>query len=417
MTSPERADVVVVGAGIVGLATARAVQHQRPDLQVVVIDKEATVGRHQSGHNSGVIHAGLYYAPGSQKAALTRAGRAELLDWCERHGVPWARCGKVVVATTAHEIERLDALAERARRSGIETERLGRAGLADHEPHAAGVAGLWVPSTAIVDFGAVCRALADEIVAAGGTIALGTRFVGLERRGAEVIVRTGSGAIRARYLANCAGLDSDRVTRAAGDDPGASILPFRGEYHELTEGSRHLVRALIYPVPDPRYPFLGVHLSRTIDGHVHAGPNAVLALAREGYRWRDLDAGDVRAMATDRAAWRLARRHWRTGATEVARSVSRRRLLRSLQRLVPALEARDLMAGGSGVRAQAVRPDGALLDDFTFAGVAADDPEGAARIVHVVNAPSPAATASLAIGRVVAGRLLGSAPARPGPLD
>jgi len=367
-----------------------------------VLDKEPEVGRHQSGHNSGVIHAGLYYSPGSNKAELTRDGRAELLDWCTRHDVPWEACGKVVVATTPAEVERLDALGGRARSNGIDTARLDPVGLADDEPHATGLAALHVPSTAIVDYRVVCRRLADEIKELGAVLALDAAFESAVADGPVLVVTTGRGTFRARRLANCGGLASDRVARATGDEPGAAILPFRGEYHELAPGRRHLVRSLIYPVPDPRYPFLGVHLTRTIDGHVHAGPNAVLALAREGYRWRDLVVGDVRAMATDAATWRLARRHWRTGAAEVARSLSRRRFLRALQRLVPDLVADDLVPGGSGVRAQAVTSDGTLLDDFAFAG----GDRGGSRVVHVVNAPSPAATASLAIGRVVADRLL-----------
>jgi L-2-hydroxyglutarate oxidase len=396
---PRSADLVVVGAGIVGLATARAYQQARPDAHVVVVDKEPTVAGHQSGHNSGVIHAGLYYRPGSRKAELCASGRLELISFCERHDIAWQQCGKVVVATGAAELEPLAALEARARANGIEVHRLDHRGLAEHEPHAAGLAALHVPSTAVVDFRAVCAALADDVRAAGGTILLGRHLESAERHGQEVVVRLGDGEIRTRQMANCAGLGSDRVVTACGEQPPARILPFRGEYAELVPERRHLVRHLIYPVPDARFPFLGMHLSRTIDGHVHAGPNAVLALAREGYRWRDVNWRDVAAMARDGATWRLARRYWRTGAGEMTRSLSRRRMLRSVQRLVPDLRLEDLRPGGSGVRAQAVSADGTLLDDFVFAG---DD-----RIVHVVNAPSPAATASLAIGRTVAARLTG----------
>ncbi len=406
---PERADAVVVGAGIVGLATARAIQLSEPGLSVVVIDKEPTVAGHQSGHNSGVIHAGLYYVPGSQKAELCRAGRDELMAWCDRHDVPWRRCGKVVVATEPDELAQLEVLAQRAAANGIETVRLDPAGLAEIEPHAAGLAALHVPSTAIVDYRAVCAVLAEGITARGGHVVLGTRVDRIDRApvapAGQVVVHTSAGSIMAPRLANCAGLAADRVTEAAGDQPGAAIMPFRGEYHELIPSRRHLVRTLIYPVPDPRFPFLGVHLTSMIDGTVHAGPNAVLALSREGYRWRDVDRHDLTAMAADAASWRLARRYWRTGLGEVGRSLSRARFVRALQRLVPELTLEDLVPAGSGVRAQAVRRDGTLLDDFAFAGTdlgSAEEP----RVVHVVNAPSPAATASLAIGRVIAGRLL-----------
>jgi L-2-hydroxyglutarate oxidase len=399
----EQADVVIVGGGIIGLATARAVQHRRPDFVVMVVDKEPQVAAHQSGHNSGVVHAGLYYAPGSTKAELCRLGRDELLAWCDRHGVLWERCGKVVVATTPDEVERLAALAERARRNGIEVTALDRVGLRDHEPHADGLAALHVPATAIVDYRAVCRVLAHQVESRGGQVVLGAPVTAIDHAGPDLVVHTGRGAVRTPRLANCAGLASDRVARLAGDDPAASILPFRGEYHELAPSRRHLVRGLIYPVPDPRFPFLGVHLTRMIDGGVHAGPNAVLALAREGYRWRDVKLGDVGSMIGTASTWRLARRHWRTGMGEVGRSLSRRRLLAALQRLVPDLRLDDLVPAGSGVRAQAVAPDGTLLDDFAFAG---GNTPGGARTVHVVNAPSPAATASFAIGGVVAGHLL-----------
>ncbi len=418
---PAKADVVVIGAGIVGLATARAVQHRRPGWSVLVVDKETRVAAHQSSHNSGVVHAGIYYRPGSTKAELCRSGRAELLDWCDRHQVAWRRCGKVVVATSASEEAGLDALAERAAANGIEISRLGPAGLADLEPHAVGRAALHVPATAVIDFSQVCAELAAGIERRGAPVALDVEVRRIERRATELVVHTSQGPVVAGRVANCAGLHSDRVAAAAGDRPGAAILAFRGEYHELVPWRRHLVRALIYPVPDPRFPFLGVHLTRGLDDTVHAGPNAVLALARQGYRRRDLVAGDMAALATDAATWRLARRYWRTGGAEVARSLSRHALARSLRRLVPEIEAADLVASGSGVRAQAVAPDGTLVDDFAFAGDGGAPPTGhdaarpgqagptpgaGGRLVHVVNAPSPAATASLAIGRVVADRLL-----------
>jgi (S)-2-hydroxyglutarate dehydrogenase len=408
---PARADVVVIGAGIVGLATARAVQLRAPGLTVVVVDKEPRLAAHQSSHNSGVVHAGLYYRPGSDKARLCQSGRAELLDWCDRHQVPWRRCGKVVVATDAGQLARLEDLAERAAANHLEVHRLGPAGLADLEPHAAGVAALHVPATAVIDFAAVCQALARDIRGRGGVIVLGQPVTGIERRVDGLVVHTPVGSWPVARVANCAGLQSDRVARAAGDRPASSIMAFRGEYHELVAGRRHLVRALIYPVPDPRFPFLGVHLTRGLDGTVHAGPNAVLALSRQGYGRRDIRIADVAALAADPATWRLARRYWRTGAAEVARSMSRRALARSLQRLVPEVSHHDLVPAGSGVRAQAVAPDGTLVDDFVFTGheTRPNGRPAATALVHVVNAPSPAATASLAIGHVVAARLLGQA--------
>jgi L-2-hydroxyglutarate oxidase len=395
---PDRADVVVVGAGIVGLATARALTTARPGDSVLVLDKERSWARHQSGHNSGVIHAGIYYAPGSAKAALCREGRAQLTEWCDERGVPWTRCGKVVVASDHDERPRLDALATRAEANGVEVERIGPSGLADLEPHATGVAALHVPETGVVDFARVCDALVEELATRGVTVRVGCAVSSIVRRRDEIVVQTEDGSVACRKVANCAGLHSDRIAARSGDHPDLAIVPFRGEYHELAPHAADLVRALIYPVPDPRFPFLGVHLTRGIDGTVHAGPNAVLALAREGYRWRDVDRGDVQALARFRGTWRLGRRYWRDGAAEVARSISVRRTARALRRLVPELRAADLRPGGSGVRAQAVRRDGRLVDDFAFGG---DD-----RVVHVLNAPSPAATASLAIGRVVAERLL-----------
>lgn len=395
----ESADAVVVGAGIVGLATARALLARRPGWSVVVVDKEDHVGAHQSGHNSGVVHSGIYYPPGSAKARLCLEGRTELLAWCRERGLAHEVCGKVVVASTTDELARLQVLHERARGNGIEAELVGRRGLLDVEPHAEGLAALHVPSAAVVDYGEVCQALAAELEAGGAHLALGEPVVGLARDGSAVRVTTGRRAWRAGHAVNCGGLHSDRLAALAGDGGDERIVPFRGEYHDLVPERRALVRALVYPVPDPRFPFLGVHLTRGIDGRVHAGPNAVLALAREGYRWADVDGGDLRELAGLPALWSLARRYWRTGAAEVARSRSRRRLAAAASLLVPGLTADDLLPAGAGVRAQAVRPDGTLVDDFVF--------RGGGRLTHVVNAPSPAATASLAIGAEVARRVLG----------
>lgn len=388
--------MVVVGAGIVGLATARAlVAAGHRDL--VVIDKEAAPARHQTGRNSGVVHSGIYYRPGSAKARLVARGRELLAAFCADHGLPHELCGKVIVAVDEGELGRLADLEERARAHGIATTRLDAAGLRAREPHIAGVAALHVPSAGITDFAGVARALADEITDAGGALRLGEPVVALDCGPDSVTVTTATTTITARSLVNCAGLYADRLARAAGADTGGvRIMAFRGEYAELAPAARHLVRDLVYPVPDPAFPFLGVHLTRMVDGSVHAGPNAVVALAREGYRWRDISARDTLEVALSPRTWRLARRYWRTGLGEIHRSLSRRAFLRALRRLCPELGPDDLTPAGSGVRAQAIDRRGHLLDDFAFA-------EGP-RSVHVVNAPSPAATASLAIGAEIAAR-------------
>lgn len=397
------ADVVIVGAGIVGLATARALLHHDPAARVVVLEKEDHVAAHQSGHNSGVIHAGVYYKPGSSKAALCRDGRAAMIDFCAEHGIAHEVCGKVVVATSAEELPRLEQLRERSIANGLDVRLLDRQGLAELEPHADGLAALHVPATGVVDFREVCRVLAADVTARGAELRLGTAVTAIDEAPDEVIVGTSDTTIRTRLLVNCAGLHSDRVARLVGaDHTGAGrtvILPFRGEYHELVPQRAHLVRHLIYPVPDPRFPFLGVHFTRDIAGAVHAGPNAVLALGRESYRWRTIVPRDVAEALGRPATWRLARRHHRTGAAEVLRSASTTAFVRALQRLVPDVRAADLVRAGAGVRAQAVAPDGTLLDDFAF--VQTD------RTLHVLNAPSPAATASLAIGAHIADRVRG----------
>ena len=384
----ERVDVIVIGGGIVGLATARALTSR--GVTVTVIEKEPAVALHQTGRNSGVLHSGIYYRPGSLKAATVRAGREAMLRFCEQHGVAHEVPGKVIVATSTDEVPRLDALEARARAQDIPVERLGPDGLRDHEPHAAGVAALRVPTAGLVDFPAVARAMAAEL-----DVRLSTAVTSIVGRRVE----TTSGAFAAKRIVGCAGLQSDRVARMTGaPDTGVRIVPFRGEYHDVVGASRSLVRDLIYPVPDPAFPVLGVHLTRSLDGRVHAGPNAVLALAREGYSWRTARAGDLAAMARHRGVWQVARRHWRTGLDEVHRSLRRRELARALQRLVPELDAADLVPAPAGVRAQAVDRDGELLDDFVI--------EETETAVNVVNAPSPAATASLAIGDRVSERVL-----------
>ena len=395
----ERYDVVIVGGGIVGLATALRLLERRPGLRLAVLEKEAEVAVHQSGHNSGVVHAGLYYAAGSRKARFCREGKAELERFAAEHGIPIERCGKLVVAVEERELAGLDALRQRAEANGVEgLERVGPERMADIEPHVVGIAALHSPTTGVIDFRAVSLALADEVGARGGDILLACRVEAIERHalgaGEELVVRWSDGELRAGSLISCAGLHSDRVAAMTGHAGHERIVPFRGDYLCLRPEARHLVRALIYPVNDPRFPFLGIHLTRRIDGEVWAGPNAVLAFAREGYRRRDISAHDLAETLGDRGFLRLALRFWRFGAAEMWRDVSRAAFAAAVRRYVPEIRDRDLVAGPSGVRAQSVRLNGEMVDDFSIGG--------SGRILHVRNAPSPAATASLAIGRELA---------------
>ncbi len=396
---PRRADVVVVGGGIVGLAVAWRLATGEARRQVVVVEKEEGLAAHQTGRNSGVLHSGIYYPPGSLKARTALAGRAAMVRFCAERGIAHEVCGKVIVATGPEEVERLGGLYRRGLDHGLTVERIGPARLRELEPHVAGLAALHVAGTGIVDFRAVCDALAAEVSEAGGpggpnVVRTGARVVGLDEREAGVAVETTAGDVEAAAVVNCAGLYSDRVARLHAPDDGTRIVPFRGEYRELRPSAAHLVRNLVYPVPDPRFPFLGVHFTRMVHGGVRAGPNAVLALAREGYDWRTVDRHDLAEVARNPAFRTLARRYWRTGAGEVWRSVSRRAFVRALQRLVPEVTVDDLAPAPAGVRAQALSPAGDLLDDFAL--------RESRRVVDVVNAPSPAATASLEIGRLVA---------------
>ncbi|HEX5585900.1 MAG TPA: L-2-hydroxyglutarate oxidase [Acidimicrobiia bacterium] len=391
-------DVVVVGGGIVGLATARAVLADRPGARVAVLEKEHGVARHQSGRNSGVIHSGIYYKPGSLKATTAVAGRLAMERFCAAHGVPFRRCGKVIVAVDPRELPRLATLETRAAANGVETARLDARALRDHEPGVRGVAALHVPSTGIVDYALVAEALAASLRDAGAEIHFGTRVAALHERHDAMVVETDGGLVRASVVVNCAGLHCDEVAaEVLGPRPDVRIVPFRGEYHELVGPAAARVRTLVYPVPDPDLPFLGVHVSRNIDGHVHVGPNAVLALRREGYTWSAVDRRELAALARFPGFWKLAERYWRVSIEEIARSASSTLLARAVARMVPGVTPDDLVPTAAGVRAQALGRDGTLYDDF----VLRETP----RAVHVLNAPSPAATASLVIGSSIAARL------------
>jgi len=395
----ERFDVVVVGGGIIGLATADRLAAARPALRIAIIEKEAELASHQSGHNSGVLHAGLYYAPGSLKARLCREGKASLEAYAEAHDIPLERCGKLVVALDEAELPRLATIGERARANAVpDLEEVGPERIRELEPHAAGIRGLWSPRTAIIDFRRVALAIAGELVAGGAAIHTGREVTAIDARADEVIVTTRSGDVGARLVVACAGLQADRVAALSGSDEGPRIVPFRGDYYTLSPEARGLVRGLIYPVPDPRFPFLGVHFTKRIDGAVWAGPNAVLAFAREGYRRRDIRPRDLLATLADPGFLRLARRHLRSGVGEMWRDWWKPAFVRELQRYVPEIRSDQLRFGPSGVRAQALTRDGTLVDDFVLGGTG--------RILHVRNAPSPAATSSLAIGAMLAASAL-----------
>jgi (S)-2-hydroxyglutarate dehydrogenase len=390
-------DFVVIGGGIVGLSTARALLERHPGTRLLLLEKEGGWARHQTGHNSGVIHSGIYYKPGSYKAHFCREGARALVEFCRERGIEYEICGKVIVATEPGELPLLDALYERGLKNGLEVEKIGPGDLKELEPHASGLAAIRVPSTGIVDFKKVAEAFAALVREKGGELRTGTRVEDISERGREVVVRTNKGAFHARALVNCAGLYSDRVARLCRVEPGAKIVPFRGEYYELRPEKRYLVKNLIYPVPNPNFPFLGVHFTRSIDGMVEAGPNAVLGLAREGYKKTDFDLRDFVEEITYPALWRLARKNWRTGIGEIHRSVSKKAFVRGLKKLVPEVEEGDVIPISAGVRAQALKEDGAMVDDFLIS-------EGE-NSVHVLNAPSPAATASIPIGQEIARRI------------
>jgi L-2-hydroxyglutarate oxidase len=387
-------DFVVVGGGIIGLAVAWTIIQRDPKVRIAVLEKEDAWARHQTGRNSGVIHSGIYYQPGSLKAKLCRAGNLRMLRFCQEHGIPYDVCGKVIVATAPAELSLLENLHQRGVANGLKVQRLSAAQVGEIEPHVRCLAGIQVPSTGIVDFASVCRKLADLIQSKGGDLRLSTKVLGFKIDSKEAVLETPKGALTARRIINCAGLHSDRVAKLAHAEPGAQIVPFRGEYYELRPERRSLVRNLIYPVPDPNFPFLGVHFTRMMDGSVHAGPNAVLSLKREGYQRTSFELRDFIETMTYSGFWRLAAKHAKAGLEEIHRSFSKKAFVESLQKLIPEISEEDLIPGGAGVRAQAVRPDGRLVDDFLIV----QSPFA----IHVCNAPSPAATASLEIGRVVA---------------
>jgi L-2-hydroxyglutarate oxidase len=389
----QRYDVVIIGGGIVGLATAMALK-SGSTISLAVLEAEERLSQHQTGHNSGVIHSGLYYRPGSLKARNCVVGRKAMYRFCQEHGIAHEQCGKIVVATNARELPALDELERRGHANGLEgLRRLGPEEIREYEPHTTGIAGLLVPETGIVDYKQVSQTYADIIRKEGGEIQTRTHVHGCRRYSDELVLETSRGAVHCRFLVNCAGLHADEVARTCGVDPQLQIIPFRGEYYEIVPERQFLVKNLIYPVPDPRFPFLGVHFTRMIHGGVEAGPNAVLAFKREGYRWEDVSAKDTLSMLAYAGFWRMVSKYWKMGLDEMYRSISQEAFVKALQKLVPELRMQDVRRAGAGVRAQAVAPDGALVDDFRIVE--------SERMVHVLNAPSPGATASISIGKTI----------------
>jgi len=388
-------DIVVVGAGIVGLATARELLLRHPDLRLLVVEKESEVAAHQTGHNSGVLHSGLYYTPGSLKARLCRSGKALLEQFAEEHDIAVDRCGKLIIATDGGELPALEELYRRGKANAVpELQMVGPAGLRDIEPNAIGLRALWSPSTAIIDYRAVANAMVEDIRNAGGQIRLNFEISIIIRETGGLVLGTGLETVACRNVVACAGLQADRLSLMTGSRTQETMAPFRGSYYLLSPSARNLVRGLIYPVPDPHFPFLGIHLTRRIDGEVLAGPNAVLAFRREGYRRSDVRISDLRTVLADPGFRKLARRHWRMGLAEMWRDWDKSAFTRAVRRFVPELKSHDLLRGPSGVRAQAIDPDGSLVDDFRIGSER--------RIMHVRNAPSPGATASIAIARHLA---------------
>ena len=392
-------DVVIVGGGIVGLATAHRLLEARPQTKLLLLEKELKLAAHQTGNNSGVLHSGLYYKPGSAKARLAVQGLQQMVAFCREHGVAFEQCGKIVVATEENELPRLENLWQRGQANGLQgLRKLTKEQIREIEPHAAGIAAIHVPQEGIVDYPAVCETLGRLICKNGGEIRLQTRVMKMISGPDGWTLETSVGSFSARFVITCGGLHSDRLVNAAGQTPSAKIIPFRGEYYQIKKERQHLVRNLIYPVPDPKFPFLGVHFTRLIHGGIEAGPNAVLAFAREGYRWSDVNLRDLAGSLCFPGLWRFLAQYPSMCGYEIRRSLSRTEFCRSLQKLVPEIRREDLETGGAGVRAQAMLPDGKLVEDFHF--------EEGHGILHVLNAPSPAATASLAIGAQILEKVL-----------
>jgi len=390
-------DFAIIGGGIVGLATALALQNRFRNAQIAVLEKESQLAFHQTGNNSGVIHSGIYYKPGSLKARLSRAGSKSMVEFCQQHDIPHDVCGKVIVATAEDQYPQLEKLYQRGLENGLEVAKISAEEVKEIEPHVSCLAGIRVKTTGIVDYRQVCEKYAQLIAESGGEIRLNTKVENWRETAETIILETSQGEIEAKFVINCGGLFSDRLTQMSGVQPQAKIIPFRGEYYELKPEKRYLVKNLIYPVPNPEFPFLGVHFTRMIDGSVHAGPNAVLSLKREGYRKTDVDLADVAEMFTYPGLWKLAAQHGKEGIKEIIRSFSKAAFVHSLQQLIPEVQAEDVIPTHAGVRAQALKPDGGLVDDFL---ILQDK-----RKMHVCNAPSPAATASLEIGREIAAQV------------
>ncbi len=390
-------DFAIIGGGIVGLSTSMALAERYPQARILVLEKENQVAFHQTGNNSGVIHSGIYYKPGSFKAKFSRDGCRSMVQFCQEHNIDHEVCGKVIVATSAEELPRLENLYKRGLENGLDVKRITSEEVKEIEPHVASVAGIWVASTGIVNYKQVCQKYAEIILKGGGEIKFNTKVEKIVSSGKNWVLETSDGSFETHFVINCAGLYSDRVAKLGNVDPQAKIIPFRGEYYELTPEKRHLVKGLIYPVPNPDFPFLGVHFTRMIDGTVHAGPNAVLSMKREGYKKTDFNLGDFAEVMSYPGFWKLAAKHSNEGIKEIIRSFSKAAFVKSMQKLIPEVTASDVVPTHAGVRAQALMNDGKLVDDFLIVK--------GQNSVHVCNAPSPAATSSIEIGKAVAAEI------------
>jgi (S)-2-hydroxyglutarate dehydrogenase len=387
-------DYIIVGGGIVGLSTGFALRNKHPKAKLLIIEKEPSLAAHQTGRNSGVIHSGIYYKPGSLKARFAREGRKKLLEYCEKHSIEYDICGKLIVATEEQELIELDKLYQRGIENGLKIEMINQDEMKEIEPYVNGISAIKVPIAGIVDYKQISESYANNVLEQGGELKLNTKVIDIKEKDNEIEIVTTKGVFHTKHFINCAGLFSDRVTKMAGMNPNMKIVPFRGEYYKLKESKSYLVNNLIYPVPDPEFPFLGVHLTRMINGEIHVGPNAVLAFKREGYKKTDVNVNDLFEVLTYPAFWKIAKQHLKYGLGEMHRSISKIKFLESLRKLVPAIELDDLVKTEAGVRAQALTVDGKLVDDFIILK--------GKRSIHVCNAPSPAATASIAIGEEIA---------------